>query len=296
MVLKKPLTFEEQVLKLEEHGMNISDREIATNILKRINYYKLTGYALQFRMEEDTFFYKPETDFMNVYKIYCFDEKMRGILRDYLEKLEIYYRTQISYGFSILKCNEEPHNQHYDSDSFYDKNNYTKVMENFKREQNYYKDSNIVKHHKEKYNDEMPLWVAVELMSFSTLSKLYGCMYNKEADLIATNVNSTQNILRNRLKCFSILRNKCAHGSRLYNTVLNPPIKLSPFFLRKYSDVINDTLYAYIVAIVKSLPNKDDRIEFVSRIKDVIENYKNEINLKLIGFPENYDEILLESI
>ena len=34
MVLKKPLTFEEQVLKLEEHGMNISDREIATNILK----------------------------------------------------------------------------------------------------------------------------------------------------------------------------------------------------------------------------------------------------------------------
>ena len=49
MVLKKPLTFEEQVLKLEEHGMNISDREIAIDILKRINYYKLTGYALHYK-------------------------------------------------------------------------------------------------------------------------------------------------------------------------------------------------------------------------------------------------------
>ena len=46
-------------------------------------------------------------------------------------------------------------------------------METFSREKNYYKDSLIVKHHKIKYSSKMPLWVIVELMSFSNMSKLY---------------------------------------------------------------------------------------------------------------------------
>ena len=51
MDLKKPLTFDEQLDKLVAHGMIITDREKAKDILKRVNYYRFTGYALQFRQE-----------------------------------------------------------------------------------------------------------------------------------------------------------------------------------------------------------------------------------------------------
>ena len=49
MDLKKPLTFDEQLDKLIVHGMIVADREKAKDILKRVNYYRFTGYALQFR-------------------------------------------------------------------------------------------------------------------------------------------------------------------------------------------------------------------------------------------------------
>ena len=83
MDLKKPLTFDEQLDKLVAHGMIITDREKAKDILKRVNYYRFTGYALQFRQEPSG--------------------------SDYIEKAEVYYRTQIVYGFSIAKCIEAPH-------------------------------------------------------------------------------------------------------------------------------------------------------------------------------------------
>lgn len=49
MDLKKPLTFDEQLDKLVSHGIVIADREKAKDILKRVNYYRFTGYALQIR-------------------------------------------------------------------------------------------------------------------------------------------------------------------------------------------------------------------------------------------------------
>ena len=49
MVLKKPLTFDEQLERLEVHGIVVTNREKAIEILKRVNYYRFTGYALQFR-------------------------------------------------------------------------------------------------------------------------------------------------------------------------------------------------------------------------------------------------------
>lgn len=43
MDLKKPLTFDEQLDKLINHGMIVADREKAKDILKRVNYYRFTG-------------------------------------------------------------------------------------------------------------------------------------------------------------------------------------------------------------------------------------------------------------
>ena len=69
----------------------------------------------------------------------------------------------------------------------------------------------------------MPLWVMVELMSFSNISKLYSSMYISEKETIAQAVGIKYKTLENHLHCLSVLRNKCAHAARLYNTEFNPP-------------------------------------------------------------------------
>lgn len=158
MCLKKPLDFEEQLQRLKEHGMSVQDDEKALVVLKRINYYRFTGYALQFRENPQSSKYIKETSFEAIYHLNRFDEKLRDLYRKYIEKAEIFYRTQISYGFTSMKCTKVPFDQHYNIKNFYNKKGYQEVMDNFRREENYYKDSLIVKHHKNKYKGKMPLW------------------------------------------------------------------------------------------------------------------------------------------
>ena len=64
---EKTLTFDEQVDKLAAHGMIITDRGKAKDVLKRVNYYRFTGYALQFRRDPSGSDYIVGTTFETVY-------------------------------------------------------------------------------------------------------------------------------------------------------------------------------------------------------------------------------------
>lgn len=296
MDLKKPLTFEEQLQKLKDHGIVISNDTQAIQVLKKINYYRFTGYALQFRQDPKKSNYIEGTTFDSVYHIYLVDERLRDLFRMYLEKVEIYYRTQISYGFSIKKCKVPPHDQHYDINNFYNQTGYKEVLDNFRRETNYYKDSLIVKHHKMKYANKMPLWVMVEMMSFSNLSKLYSSMYLSEKDAIARETGIGRNTLENHLHCLAVLRNKCAHAARLYNTDFNPPAKFTKTFLRAHPEIRNNSLFAYTLVLLKRLPDQKSKRDLINAIQTVVEEYKDDIEMKRIGFPDNYIDVLNNNI
>ena len=56
MDLKRPLTFSEQVEKLKEYSIIITDDEQkdAEEYLSHVNYYKLSGYTLQFRKDAES--------------------------------------------------------------------------------------------------------------------------------------------------------------------------------------------------------------------------------------------------
>lgn len=292
MNLKEPKTFEEQVKSFISHNIVVDDIDYAVEVLKRINYYRLTGYALQFRKSPDRSDCEGGIKFELIYKLYCFDEELRSLYRKYLEIIEIYYRTQISNIFSLTRCIKPPYDQHYDENNFYYKKGYKEVIDNFKREKNYHKDSLIVKHHASKYKNKMPLWVITELISFSNLSKLYSSMYYSDKDAIAQSVDSNRDMLQNHLHCLSVLRNKCAHGARLYNTKFNPPVRLGTKYLKKHSYIKNDSLFAYTLMMINRLPNIKNVEKFINEIDCLLNKYKDIIDISLIGFPDNYKGLL----
>ena len=151
MKLKKPTTFDEQIERLKEHGMAIDDTLEAKNFLMQVSYYRFTGYCLQFRKNENDSSFSNKISFGDICQIYWFDESMRKILRVYIEKLEIYFRTQIAHGFAALKCTNPPHDQHYDKDNFFRKTGYQEVLESIGRDLVYHGDSSMVKYHRDNY-------------------------------------------------------------------------------------------------------------------------------------------------
>ena len=153
-----------------------------------------------------------------------------------------------------------------------------------------------MKHHKTKYSSKMPLWVVVELMSFSNMSKLFSSMYYSEKDAIANMVGVGRDTLENHLHCLSVLRNKCAHAARMYNTAFNPPAKFTTSFLRKHPEIENNSLFAYTLVLLKRLPDENSKKSLIQAVEAVINEYRSDIDLKLIGFPENYLEIMKNNL
>lgn len=292
MELKKPYTIDEQIQQLKDHGLIINNEEFAQKILAECNYYRFTGYGLPFRKEPHDSDYVEGITFEQIYRLYLFDADLRSVLRRYLEIAEIYYRSQISYGFSIKKCVRPPHDQHYDFDNYYKPDFVEGIFAAFDREKGHNEDSKIVRHHENKYAGRMPLWVMVELLSFSNLSKLYSSMYLSEQNYIAGNVGAGQRELYNHLHCLSILRNKCAHGARLYGESLVKEARLNPAILRKNSSVRKDSLFAYVLVLHDRLPDQNIQIEFINDLNNVIKKYAEDIDLSQIGFPDSYYDIL----
>lgn len=292
MELKKPLTLEQQVDKLISHNMTVKDRAFAKKILSQINYYRFTGYALQFRDPDNRDDYLAGTNFETVLKIHEFDTALRCALKPHLDFVELYARSKIAYGFSSIKCKAAPYDQHYDPKNFYRKDSHADIINNLDVEKEHSKDSLFVQHHAEKYKGKMPLWVIVELISFTTLSKIYNCMYISEQEAIASSMDTNADTLKNHLHCLANLRNKVAHAGRLYNAHYNPPAVLGRPFLQKNKEVRQNTFFAYILVLLRRLPERQKKEVLVSEVSSLVDHYRDCLDLSLLGFTNDYKDIL----
>lgn len=197
--LKEFKTFEQQIGILEDRGIIINDKNYSLKILSRINYYRLSGYLLPFqkidpntnkRIEKidkaGNKYYQliDNLHFETIVKIYNFDSELREFLLSLLEEVEVFLRTQIAY-FHGKKCGPLGYLNH--EEFFYrergmesNKKLWKEIKEQIKH-RNRKSNNQIVQHHKEKYGNEMPIWVIVEFLSFGDLNNFLG---NWKIDLL----------------------------------------------------------------------------------------------------------------
>jgi abortive infection bacteriophage resistance protein len=86
---KPALTSVEQVRKLQDRVLKISDKRMASRCLSKISYYRLSAYTRTFYLPncEDHIF-KSETKFEEILNLYYFDRELRLLLLDAIESLE----------------------------------------------------------------------------------------------------------------------------------------------------------------------------------------------------------------
>lgn len=292
--LKEPKKFEEQLKILEDRKMIIDDKDEAIKILKATNYYRFTAYALQFKRNNS---YNNILSFNNVYKLYKFDKRLRHLILEILESIEITVRTNMAYNLSIKYGSEALHPDIFKNKELYSGCNdiYGKstrgLMEEIRFEIRNNSKELFVKHHLNKYKGHFPIWVAVEIFSFGMLSRTYANLNLIDQKEIAKNCfNINYQLLESWLKNLSCLRNICAHYGRLYNKV----IPIMPKIHTKYSkDNINlNGLFVSILAIKELTITGSEWNVFRTQLKILIDEYLDVIDLKLIGFPKDWFEIL----
>ncbi len=283
--------FNEQLEILQQRGLIIDDKEKALKYLRTIGYYRLSGYLYPFRQVDpnnpkqklDTFI--DNSHFEDVKNLYVFDKKLRQLALDALERIEIALRVDISYLLGEHSPTAYRQRKYFDENFLKDKNtNHQNWLKRLDDQLERAKSNAFVKHHLDNYSD-FPIWVACEVWDFGTLSILYGGMKEKDKNRIAQFYQvKTGKQLQSYLHSFNILRNICAHHSRLWNLTIKFKASTKNLSGVEWKKLSNKQLFFYFCLMKQMLdiicPNSTWGKRFLDTLDEFPQVKNNTISLE----------------
>lgn len=293
--LKEALTYDEQIERLiNVHKLVIIDENAAKDILKKVNYYRLSGYGLGLMNPENREEYIDGVTLESIYRLYCFDSRMRNLLIHIIEQLEIQLRTQISNYLALKYGSEGYMDSSYFLVKYFKKTGKTihqTTIGNFKKECEHQKNVPFVKHHITKYGGHFPVWVAVELFTFGNLSSLYDIMVPDDKKVIASLYGTEAAYLSSWILSIVEIRNICAHYSRLYNM----PLKQMPYLYaenKKYRDEKRNKVFPALITMKRMLRANELWQSFFLGLEALVDEYQDVVKLSFMGFPTEWKKVL----
>lgn len=224
--------------------------------------------------------------FTRIQRIYEFDRKLRTLVFEITEEIEFYLRTQFAYysghKYGPLGYLEEK--------NYISKHNHVlfqkKINERIQENQN----TNVVKHHFEKYDGKFPIWVIIEFFSLGMLSYFFSDMKNLDKKTIARDLyDTTYDHLSSWTRCLTELRNRCAHYSRIYFWKFTS-IPKEP---EDEVYILDRSLFSQILMLKYLYPDAEKwNNKCIDELKTLIGEYLPDISLEHIGFPENWVDLI----
>ena len=287
-------TIEEQIKILKERGLDIPDERQAFEFLKRNNYYRISGYSLTLRSHD---VFDRGANFQNIVDIYDFDHVLRHILLHYLELIEVAFKSVYSYEFT--KCYGAL--GYLESKHFSDPVKYREIIEKAeKQKMTSLKHEAYLKHFIEDlHQNQIPLWAYVDLLTISDISFLYSISERKIQNSVADSLGLDSNkkgaeLLKSFMHSLTIIRNLCAHGSRLFNRLFEqkPWLNKRELSLLRVKDGVVDNAHLFgFIVIMKRLLKPE---EFDSMKKEIVELSEKIpfVSLRYYGFCDNWRMLL----
>lgn len=214
---KPALTFSDQIIRLQGRGLVVKDCDRAERVLSHINYYRFAGYLLAFEEDHPSHRVIAGTTFEDVERSYRFDRDLRMAILAAVESIEISFRTKFAYRFAHYAGPMSYTDPKFAKNKVIFENDMDALVKQLGRS-----DEVFIKHLHQKYSDDYPpVWSAVEVMTWGLLSRWYENIgpesVRKE---VAQDYGLPAAYLDSVLRHLSLIRNKCAHHSRLIDTRL----------------------------------------------------------------------------
>lgn len=288
---KPALSLAAQLNLLQQRGMQIPDAGEAEHYLRFIGYYRLAGYWFPFQFRnglQNHSHFMPGTNFPEVLDRYVFDRRLRVIVMDAVERIEVSARSTISNTMS------EAYGPHWQIDPAnfepgYNHQNFLNIM---RRETGIYpansqKQPAFVQHYLRKYNNppDPPSWMVFECLSFGVVSKIFPKLPRQIQNNIAGMYGLPRGRLISWLHAISHIRNLCAHHSRVWNRTFG----VAPSIDRQQQHHIADPqkFYNQAVAIQTLLKRISGDTHWADHLAGLFADYPGVPVLEM-GFPLNW--------
>jgi len=289
---KPSLSIQDQITKLKSRGLLFKDETKAAHYLSNISYYRLRAYTYPFQDNQN-----PEHPFIktiyfeDIIDLYVFDRRLRLLVFNAIEKIEIAFRTKIIYEFSLN------HGSHWhENAAMYRKPYFFNANINSLYQEVDRSTETFIDHYKNNYSspEYPPAWMSLEVASMGLLSKLFSNLKKgPEKKKIAREFGLPKpEILESWMHAIAGLRNICAHHSRLWNrrfTIIPklPYNTLNPFL--KNTQIHENKLYTQLSCInyISRIISPDT--SFISDLKALVSSC-DLVNKKEMGFPDQWEK------
>lgn len=313
-ILRKPqYDCSEQITNLEvNHKLQITDKQRMNESLIDYGYYRLMGYKKIFLNTYDIFtddkpdcrwggkFEKESTDIM-LLNLLDFDIKLSSLLLKNILKIEKLLKSRSAYFMADF----------YDDPFFYLRD-HTKIKENkfifssenawvkfinddylkiLNRGVKYNSNKDYMIHYKNKYHGNLPIWIYLKecsigdfenffnrLSSHPKLTIIERTFFSEKTYSTALNDYVDAKDVLNLVTIIRHFRNRCAHGSRIYDFKYN-------FILKKRSnrkfDFMDDFTFNNkihindFVNLLACFLRKDDYLELQKEYKELLDSTSN---------------------
>jgi abortive infection bacteriophage resistance protein len=288
---KPPLTLEQQADQLLARGM-AGDRDLMIARLRSVSYYRLSGYWLPFRNTDDT--YKPGTSFDIAWNRYVFDRRLRLLVMDAIERIEVAVRSQLAHHHSL----------HYGAFAYAtDHGTLPKLTpkehEDFLahiKEETDRSHEAFAKHFRKKYgdcHDYLPVWMASEVMAFGSVLSFFNGAHRKEKRPVADAFGLPDVVFGSWLLTLHTIRNICAHHGRLWNRELGvkPMIPLKDDYPAWHDPVVvrNNRVFGVLTLCRWCLTRVAPQSRWGERLGELLQAFPD-IPRPEMGFPTNWQE------
>lgn len=314
---KPYLPIADQVQLLIRWQMIISDTGFAADWLKRVGYYRFSGYSYPFRQSQvqidpttgaanvivlDDF--QPGTTFQQVIDLYLFDKSLRALYLDAIELIEVGLRVEIA-----LLLGARDALAHLDPNQF-DANfsrlpfpTGSKHATWIRKQADKFRNSNeeFVRHFKTRYAGDLPVWMAIEVWDFGMMSVLLEGLSSTDRSTISRSFTLVRdNILPSWTRNLNVVRNICAHHGRLWNRSL---ASVTPVLPRVGEISALDHLvanrqaqtrvYAAAVILRHLLQTLHPANDWTRRLKNLLASFprSGRVNLSQGGFPQSWEQL-----
>lgn len=295
---KPPLSFEQQADQLLSRGME-GDRALIVSRLKAVSYYRLSGYWYPFREPDPntppqrTDHFKPGTAFDDVWSLYVFDRRLRLLVLDAIERIEVTVRSHLAYlhahTHGAFAYATQP-NSLPNSNPKHLANLLDSVREETARSREAF-----VKHFLAKYgnshNNVLPVWMAVEVMAFRSVLTFYrGCIQDIRRE-VAQTFGVHHKVFTSWLVALNTIRNVCAHHGRLWNRPAGTRYKIPAKEKDWHTPVRvgNDRMFGILTICKWSLDRIAPQSCWAGRLKALLDEFPA-VPTRSMGFPENWTE------
>ncbi len=304
-----PTDVTEQIQLLRDKGLIIDDEEAAKSWLSHISYFRFKQYSYSYKdYKTGDGNYIADTKFEMIRDLYVFDRRLKMLLFEALENIEISVKTQLS---NIMSKAHGSHwyteANHFLSEEDRRRNtrnakagdeipkafDHDKFIKSIEVEMEYPTEI-FLQHYKMNYEPvHPPSWMMMEIVTFGTFSLMFENLKGSdEKTAVCEGFDLTKKILVSWLHTFSFIRNKCAHHARLVYSKINfapaMPQKRSRQFLAEADYVDHDTLYAVLCCVQYMLNVCNSGSKFKTNLLSLIADFPS-IDYDNLGFTANWN-------